>query len=112
MEDYKTKKWYQESAGRAFFVKGDSTFTSTNSSKKMGLFSIGGRAVKICIRCQDIFPLNDCSNCGHDQYTSGVSANREGVLICKKCGIGQSSWICPKCQAVNLFDRSLALDRG
>lgn len=112
MADLESKKWDKIAAEVEFnpeIMKSHynvPVFLSTDSS-----FHLGKNAAKICIRCKGIFPLENCSNCGSDQYVPGISTDRIAGLFCFECERGTSSWVCPSCQTTNPINKSLAVEK-
>ncbi|MBU8922298.1 MAG: hypothetical protein KOO63_10825 [Bacteroidales bacterium] len=67
-----------------------------------------GQSVRICVSCDNLFPLEFCPNCGNDGFVPGFGSERVLGLFCHKCEKGFSRWKCPNCGTSNPINRSLA----
>lgn len=68
-------------------------------------------SAKICVRCEEIYPLEACSNCGSNNFIAGFTTEGTTGLFCFKCKTGYSSWTCPNCKTLNPISNSLALEK-
>ena len=47
-----------------------------------------------CLKCGKIKEIEDCSNCGSDEYRLGLDSNENLGLFCGRCKKGISFWKC------------------
>ena len=60
----------------------------------------------MCIRCKHITRLDTCTNCGSDQWKSGIATSGVIGLFCVSCNKGITNWKCPECGTENPINNS------
>jgi hypothetical protein len=78
-------------------------------------FSSGGAGdvcARVCIRCENVFPLEPCGNCGEEGFVPGISTAGVAGVFCFKCQKGFSSWTCQDCGTENPINKSLGIEKG
>lgn len=54
-----------------------------------------------CLRCKNVTPVRECSNCGGATYQVGASKDRSIGLFCRACDSGFTSVTCGSCGTNN-----------
>lgn len=108
-----SKKW-STAHGKTQFAP-NLMLPSYTSSVFRATYSSGGAGdvyARVCICCENVTPLDQCSNCDYDGFVPGVNPQGIAGIFCFKCETGFTSWICEECKTENPVRNSLGKEQG
>lgn len=114
MDDLKSKKWDLINGKTRFhpeIMRDDAKLHLPVFHATYGEGRFGDRAVRMCVRCEALSPLENCPNCGNEGFSPGYDADGVAGLFCKQCDRGFVEWSCPSCGTVNPISKSLATEK-
>ncbi|MZP83328.1 MAG: hypothetical protein GT596_11505 [Bacteroidales bacterium] len=65
-----------------------------------------------CLKCGNGYIVGTCSNCGGNEYESGLSQNGQVGLFCKRCNKGFTSITCQNCGTENPINQHTFRTKG
>ncbi len=111
--NFNEKKWDTISANTEFLpniMKSHYNVPVFLSTYSNGQF--GKNTVRVCLKCNKVYPLEDCSNCGYYGFVPGITTEGSSGIFCEQCGLGFSSWTCKECGTINPVNKSLAVEKS